>query len=301
MGRARSCNKATIDSAPTSRYKVSSILDLRPSPKPMPTTLLAPLCALLYLSATAAQLLHISQRGQSIGRGVVVIGLIALLLHGAVVWDKVFLAQGISLGFFRVSALVFLAINAACMISLLWRPLQNLLVLLFPLSAMAILIATYASDTAALQTNLPAGLLIHIGTSVLAYAVLTIAAAQAALLALLDYQLKHKHTRGIVQILPPLQLMETMLFEIVWIGVVLLTAAILSGFLFVEDIFAQHLAHKTILTMLAWAIFSTLLWGRYQLGWRSGTAVRFTLAGFALLMLAFFGTKLVLEVILHRQ
>jgi ABC-type uncharacterized transport system permease subunit len=95
--------------------------------------------------------------------------------------------------------------------------------------------------------------------------------------------------------------METMLFELLWAGVILLTVAIASGFLFLEDIFAQHLVHKTVLTLVAWVIYSTLLWGRYQLGWRSQTAVRFTLGGFALLMLAFFGSKLVLELILQRS
>ncbi len=80
----------------------------------------------------------------------------------------------------------------------------------------------------------------------------------------------------------------------------LLSIAIVSGFVFVDDFFAQHLVHKTVLTIIAWLLFSTLLWGHYQLGWRSSTAVRLTLAGFVLLMLAFWGSKLVLELILHR-
>ena len=94
--------------------------------------------------------------------------------------------------------------------------------------------------------------------------------------------------------------METMLFELIWAGVVLLTLSIVSGILFVDDLFAQHLVHKTVLAIFAWVLFSILLWGRYQLGWRSQTAVRFTLTGFALLMLAYFGSKMVLELVLQR-
>ena len=112
--------------------------------------------------------------------------------------------------------------------------------------------------------------------------------------------MKHRHTREIIQVLPPLQLMEDMLFELLWIGVTLLTIAILSGIVFIDDIFTQSLVHKTVLTIAAWIMFSTLLWGHYQLGWRSTTAVRFTLTGFVLLMFAFFGSKLVLELILNR-
>ena len=94
--------------------------------------------------------------------------------------------------------------------------------------------------------------------------------------------------------------MEGMLFELLWIGLGLLSIAIVSGAVFIDDIFAQSLVHKTVLTILAWLLFATLLWGHYQLGWRSKTAVRLTLAGFVMLMLAFFGSKLVLELILHR-
>lgn len=266
----------------------------------MPVTLLAPLCALLYLSATALQLLQISQRRQKIGRGVLLLGLVALTLHAIIVWNTVFLDNRVHLGFFKVSALIFLVINAACITSLLRRPLQNLLVALFPLSAVSVLVSFFAPDTSAVGTAMDGGLLLHISSSILAYAVLTLAAIQSAVLALQDRQLKQHRTGGIVQILPPLQLMESMLFELLWIGVSLLTIAIFSGVIFIDDIFAQSLVHKTVLTIVAWGLFSTLLWGHYQLGWRSSTAVRFTLTGFILLMLAFFGSKLVLELILQR-
>lgn len=266
----------------------------------MPSTLIAPLCALLYLAATGLQLLHLSQRGQVVGRGVLALSLCALVLHGVVTWETVFREEGVNLGFFRISALIFLVINVACITSLVRRPLQNLLLVLFPLSALSVLVATFAPKTAPMQPGMSGGMLIHISSSILAYAVLTIAAVQSALLALQDHQLRHRHTRGIVQILPPLQLMENMLFELLWIGVVLLTLAIVSGFVFVDDLFAQHLVHKTVLTIGAWLLFSTLLWGHYKLGWRSTTAVRLTLAGFLLLMLAFFGSKLVLELVLQR-
>jgi ABC-type uncharacterized transport system permease subunit len=266
----------------------------------MSATLIATLAAALYLLATGLQLLHVSQRRQQIDRTVFGLGLAALLCHAAVVWDNVVLEDGINLGFYKVSALLFLVINVACITSLARRPLQNLLIVLFPLSALAVLVSTFAPDTSPVASHLGGGMLLHISSSILAYAVLTLAAIQSALLAVQDHQLKHRHTRGIIQILPPLQLMESMLFELLWIGVSLLTISILSGFVFIDDIFAQSLVHKTVLTIIAWLLFSVLLWGHYQLGWRSQTAVRLTLAGFVLLMLAFFGSKLVLELILKR-
>ena len=265
----------------------------------MSNEFLAPIAALLYLAATGLHLLHISQQRQALGGSVIALGLIALLCHSVVAWQSVIRPEGINLGFYKISAIIFLVINVACVLSMTKRPLQNLLVVLFPLSAMSVLVSAYAPDTSAIATDLPTGLLIHISSSILAYAVLTLAAAQAALVAAQDFQLRHRHTLGIVQILPPLQLMESMLFELLWVGVGLLTISIFSGFIFLDDMFAQQVVHKTVLTILAWLLFSVLLWGRTQLGWRSQTAVRFTLAGFVMLMLAFFGSKMVLEVILQ--
>lgn len=259
------------------------------------------LAALLYLAATGLHIMHIMQRQQRVTRAVACCGIAALLCHSIVVVQSVGIADGgLSLGFYTISALIFLAINLLCVLLMIRRPLQNLLVILFPLSAMSVLVSTFAPETAALGSNLPAGILLHIVSSVIAYALLTLAAAQAALVAALDYQLRHRHTRGIVQILPPLQLMETMLFELLSAGVAVLTVAIISGFIFIDDIFAQSLVHKTGLTLLAWVLFTVLLWGHYKLGWRSQTAVRLTLAGFIALMLAFFGSKLVLELVLLR-
>ncbi len=264
----------------------------------MSATLLAPVAALLYLIATGLQLLHFMQGSQRIGHRVLALGLVALLAHAIVAWNSAFGGDAINFGFYKVSALIFLVINIAWIVSLASRPLQNLLLVLFPLSAISVLVSTYAPDTD-IQASAPdGGLMLHIGSSILAYAVISLAAAQAALVALQDHQLRHRHTRGIVRVLPPLQLMETMLFELLWIGVILLGISIATGMLFLEDIFAQHLVHKTTLSIIAWLLFSVLLWGHYHLGWRSQTAVRMTLIGFALLMLAFFGSKLVLELIL---
>jgi ABC-type uncharacterized transport system permease subunit len=143
----------------------------------MPVTILAPAAALLYLAATALQLLHIFQQRPQINRSFLALSLAALLCHAGVVWYSIFEGAGAELGFYKVSALIFLTINIVCMVSLARRPLQNLLVALFPLSAMAVLVAAYAPDTARIRTDLPAGILLHIGSSILAYAVLTLAAA----------------------------------------------------------------------------------------------------------------------------
>ncbi len=265
----------------------------------MPLAFIATLVALLYLVATGLQALRLLQRREAVSRTLLLITSIALLGHAVVAWRSITGDAGLYFGVVKIAAPVFLVTNLACLFWLVLRgPLQNLLLVLFPLSAIAVMVSSLGPATDAGNPQMAPGLLMHIGSSILAYAVLTLAAVQAALVSLQDHQLRHRQPGGLVRLLPPLQLMETMLFELLWAGVILLTLAIGSGFLFLDDIFAQHLVHKTVLTIVAWLTFSTLLWGHYQLGWRSQTAVRFTLAGFLALMLAFFGSKLVLELIL---
>ena len=84
------------------------------------------------------------------------------------------------------------------------------------------------------------------------------------------------------------------------VGFALLSGALLTGLLFVEDLFAQHLVHKTALSVLSWLVFGTLLVGRWRWGWRGAKAVRWTLAAMVLLLLAYFGSKFALEIVLGR-
>jgi ABC-type uncharacterized transport system permease subunit len=264
----------------------------------MPSALAA---SCLYFVVAFLQVRRSVRRSTASPSPIYALAVAAVLLHGYSAMIAMRSPEGINLGLFNAGSLIFWLINVSLLLSLLRRPLQNLMVILFPLSALAVVMASLAPGSTSPLANLSSGMLLHIGSSVLAYAVLTIAACQAAAIAAQDYQLRHHHTRGLLRLLPPLQLMESMLFEIVWVGLILLTVAIGSGFVFVEDFFAQHLVHKTVLTLCAWLLFATLLWGRHQLGWRAQTAVRFTLGGFMALMLGYAGSKFVLELVLHRS
>jgi ABC-type uncharacterized transport system permease subunit len=147
---------------------------------------------------------------------------------------------------------------------------------------------------------MPKGIDLHIALSLVAYSVLMIAAFQAVLIAIADRQLRRKRPLRIMRLLPPLATMEVLLFQLLTVGLFLLTLGLLSGFMFVHDLFAQHLVHKTVLSLLAWLVFAVLLWGRYLRGWRGRIAVRYTLAGFLLLAVGFFGSEVVLQLILKR-
>lgn len=145
------------------------------------------------------------------------------------------------------------------------------------------------------------GITVHMVSSVLAFGLLSIAGVYAFFVFLIDHFLRQHHLNPVVRSLPPLEVLENLLFKLIALGLLLLTVSLGSGVMFINDIFAQHLLHKTILSMMAWLVFGIMLFGRWRYGWRGSLAVRLTLAGIILLVLSYFGTKLVLEVILGRS
>ena len=150
-------------------------------------------------------------------------------------------------------------------------------------------------------TSTSAHITAHIFTAVIAFVVLSIAGVYAVCIALIDHLLRSHSLNKLVRTLPALDTLETLLFHLIKVGLAVLTISLVTGLVFVNDLFGQHLAHKTILSIFAWLIFALLLWGRWKRGWRGRVAVRMTLAGIALLLLSYFGSKLVLEIILERS
>ncbi|PIE00514.1 MAG: phosphohydrolase [Thiothrix nivea] len=174
------------------------------------------------------------------------------------------------------------------------RPLETLGLVVIPCTLITLLLdATLdkSGNTIALQN----GLGLHIILSLLAYSILALATLQALLLSTQNRYL-HKHKpNGFIRTLPPLQDMESLLFQLVITGVVLLTLGLLSGFFYLDGLFGHQVAHKTFLSILAWFTYSTLLFGHWRYGWRGKIAIRWTITGFILLMLAFWGSKFIIE------
>lgn len=255
--------------------------------------------ACLYAGAALYQGLRLQQRSTTNKRLLVALGTLALLLHGASLSLQMFDGSGLVLDFFKAASLIAAAVILLTLLACARIPVENLLLLLFPLGFVTVLLAQFMPSGTSQAIDEAPGILAHILLSITAYGMLTIAVLQSLLVLLQDHQLKHKHPSGLIKNFPPLQTMESLLFGFLWAGWLLLSLSLLSGALFISDLFAQHLAHKTILSCFAWVVFAVLLWGRHQLGWRGHKAIRWTLAGFCLLMLAYFGSKLVREFILH--
>jgi ABC-type uncharacterized transport system permease subunit len=231
----------------------------------------------------------------------------AWLLHGAALWFDMRVPGGLRVGF-------AIMLSAALWVSVLayWVENRN-----FALDGLRRLVMPCAAAAAALPALFPGSVFQlqgqspafgwHIAVAILAYGTLTIAAIHAVLMALQESRL---HTRspsvgwldGALDQLPALLTMEKLLFRLIGIGFVLLSLTVLSGIVFSEQLFGAVMKwdHKSVFALLSWILFAALLTGRRWRGWRGKTALRFTLAGFATLVLAYVGSRFVLEVVLHR-
>ncbi len=268
----------------------------------MNISLLTYLGVALYLAATGLIALRLFGRrdGRALRPATLALGFAALLLHGVVLYAELVTEQGINLGFFNAASLTAWMIAALLLVSALGKPVEMLGLVVFPLAVVAMLLDLHNPGHHLLGDEASWALRVHVTVSILAYAMLTLATIQALLLAIQDNHLRSHHPGGFIRALPPLQTMEALLFEMIGLGFVLLTLSLLSGFIYLDDMFAQHVVHKTLLSIIAWVVFGALLWGRFRFGWRGTTAIRWTLTGFVVLMLAYFGSKAILELVLHR-
>lgn len=258
--------------------------------------------AACYLVAVVLLYVAVAERSRTKRILAAVITLLGVILH---IWAQSHhwmtpTSPNVSvLNILSLCALVTVAIPLATF------PLRNSLfdasLVALPLSVL-ILIAEGTLTAPALEiSHTTAHTTAHIFSSVIAFGVLSVAGVYAIFIALIDHLLRRHSFNKLVQTLPALDTLEALLFLLIKVGFAVLTIALATGLVYVDDLFGQHLAHKTILSIFAWLIFALLLWGRWKRGWRGRVAVRMTLAGIALLLLSYFGSKLVLEILLERS
>ena len=263
----------------------------------MIVALLALAAIALYLSAAGVLARPLMTGGQPLTRVGMILATIAALAHAGLLLSA---HRGtLDLHFFAALSLVAWIASALTLVVNLSRPVAGLGILIFPLSAVFLALDAFIAPRTAPEA-MTWQIELHVTIAVLAFGLLSIAAALAILLAIQERALRRSKFGHWLRALPPLTLTEVLLFRLIAAGFVLLILTLVTGTLFVGNLFSQHLVHKTVLSIVAWIVFGVLLWGRWRHGWRGIRAVNLTLIGMGILLLAFFGTKLVLELILHR-
>lgn len=233
--------------------------------------------------------------------GIVSLGLGAVVLHTALLYAVLWTGSGINLALTPAFSLVSWVVACLYLVTSLLRPVDNLGVFIMPVAGLTVLIERLWPGymTQPIGSSVSAA---HIVVSVLAYSLLCLAAVQSLMLLAQERQLRGRHPGGFIRALPPMQTMESVMFQMVGLGFILLTLTLISGAFFSERLFGQPLkfTHHMVLAIMAWVVYAILLVGRWRLGWRGRTAIHWTLGGFVLLVFGYFGSKFVIEVLLHR-
>ena len=227
---------------------------------------------------------------------------VALVLHGMLLYRRVVVPDGLDLGVANaISMLVWLTVLIYWLAGLAFQGLTAILGLMSPIALLAVLlqavpmrhIVTYGGDP--LFT-------LHFAIAMLAYSLFIVATVHAVVMLAEEKWLHRGVLPPFLKSLPPLLEMEALLFRILLAAFVLLTLTVVSGVFFSEQLFGRPLtfSQKTVFAIVSWFIFGGLLAGHYFRGWRGRKAVHWTLAGFTALLLAYVGSKVVLELILKR-
>jgi ABC-type uncharacterized transport system permease subunit len=229
-----------------------------------------------------------------------VLSLAAIMAHSDAIVHTLRVFGPFSIGLLEAASL--LAWTLAVLACLMAIERQNRVLAAILLASAAFGAAATGAGRSFVEPAVPGWeLTAHILLSMAAAALLFAAAVTAILLVFLDRRLRARRLADLPSVLPPLDALEKIMFRLIGAGFVLLTLSLFTGFVFVTNLFTQHLIHKTVLSLIAWAIFGALLIGRMRVGWRGRLAVGWTLSGFGVLALAYFGAKFVLEDVLGRH
>jgi ABC-type uncharacterized transport system permease subunit len=227
---------------------------------------------------------------------------ILLLLQAVAVFPPMLQGPMVSLGVgHALAAVVWLMLTIYWTCSFFYR-VEGLQLFMLPLAMLTLGFALVFPGNHVVHDLENPAFALHILVSMLAYSLFAIGAMLAVLMLLLERALHARRSVPLLQQLPPLLSLEKMMFQVLTVGFALLTATLLSGVVFSEEVFGRPatFTHKTVFGVLSWILFGALLAGRRRYGWRGRVAIRWTLAGFVALLLAYIGSKVVLELILHR-
>lgn len=249
--------------------------------------LLISLCVAAYFVAAVIQILFLTAKCRGKQTLVLYLGLIAIVAHAWLLYRWIDTYTGQNLTVFNLFSQAAWLVAVIQILLATRKPLENLAIFIFPICALSVLLVKLFPDQNIVDTTAKPFALGHLVLAIAAFSVLCIAGCQALLMAIQNWQLRHKDTRHVLQILPPVESMEKLLFQLIGTGFILLSLLLLSSLYFFDHLFDPLLLSKTLLALLAWLIFAGLLIGRYLFGWQSKVVIIWTLSGVILLLVCY--------------
>ena len=257
---------------------------------------------LIGISYLWAAVLVFSLRSSKSGVYVVVyvLGVVATILHAGYMYSQFWVPAGIDLAIYPIVLLVTMCIVIIVQIEHFYRPerAKPILFVSYIFVGPAIALGVFFHQEGTQATTALPGLTVHVLSSLAAYSILAYAACHAILLIYLDYALRTKATNVFLSIFPPLESAEKILFNAIWLGLLLLTGANVSGLVFFwDDLFSDASHLHMIFTMIAWVLYAFVMFGHVKFGWRGNFTTKLSLTAFAFLLAGYFGLRLLLRLI----
>ena len=232
-------------------------------------------------------------------------GSIGIVIHSYFLFNEIYQQNGLSLTIANIISLIGLQLAITAVFAAFNKTMRGFAGGILLISSLSALLSIWALDQFNTSPHeikeLSWQVNTHAITSLLAYGLLCTGAIIALFALVQDKRLKQKRISSLNALFAPLETTERTLFNIASFGSTLLFLSVFSGIIFIENIFSQHLAHKTILSITALIMFSILVYGRRFFGWRGKSIIYLYLSAFLMLATSYFGTKFILENILGRS
>lgn len=249
--------------------------------------LLILLCIAAYLIAAGIQTLFLTAKFSGKQTLVFYLGLFAICGHGWLLYNWIDTHMGQNLTIYNLFSQAAWLVAVIQIVLAIRKPLENLAIFIFPICAVSIVLVKIFPNQNLVDAAANPLAVGHLILAIVAFSVLCIAGCQALLMAIQNWQLRHKDTEHALKILPPVESMEKLLFQLISIGFVLLSLLLISSIYFFSNVLTPPLLSKTLLGLLAWLIFAVLLMGRHLFGWQSRIVVSWTLGGVTLLLICY--------------
>lgn len=269
-------------------------LELHNTPVVATSFMLTSLTAFFYVTGGIAQALVSLRKNNIHSFWLYGFSLIAVTMHGYLLYHWIDLNAGQNLTQFNLLSLATWVTILFVLLLTLQKPLAYLEIVLFPLAAASIFLASLHQSPHIIQTANDPKQIMHIFLSVITFSILCIAGLQAVTLAIQEKLIRHTHwaTHGFF---PPIETMEKVLFQMIATGSLLLSCLLISSIYFFHTILLEQFLQKTVLTFIAWLVFTLLLIGRQYFGWRGRKAIYWTLSGVALISIIYYGSMIIME------
>lgn len=259
------------------------------------------ICFVFYMLASGVIVTGMFQEKGPNKLVAIISAIFALSLHITILRSGILIEPelGQNMSMLNVASLVGWLISVTMLLASFRMPNTILLPVVYCFNGLLVLLSGLIPSAHVMQIGVQPNLLIHISLALFAYACLAIASLYAVQLSYINYRLKEKNASLLHSSLPPLMAVENILFKLLLVGTVLLTLSLVSGFMFLDNMLAKEQAHKTVLSLLAWGLYSVILTGHFMFGWRGKPVIWSTFVGGVLLTLAYFGSRFVREVLLN--